>query len=264
MVYDIDNATDTLADDDFLGQLECSLGEIVNERSFTRPLKYKSKTNAGTITVQAEELSSDNNLFELKFSGVGLDKKDFLGKSDPYLEFAKSNPDGKSFSVVYRTQYIKNTLDPNWPPFVIESRMLCNNDPERIIKVTCYDWDSDGSHDLIGTFTTSLLELQTAAQQNKRLEWELINQAKKEKKKKYKNSGTIRLVNIKMTKLYSFLDYIMGGCTINFTVGIDFTASNGNPVDPNSLHYINPVAPNEYMRALRSVGYICQDYDTSV
>ena len=26
-------------------------------------------------------------------------------------------------------------------------------------QVTCYDWDNDGSHDLIGVFTTSLSEL---------------------------------------------------------------------------------------------------------
>ena len=27
-VYDIDNVSDTLADDDFLGQIECNLGEV--------------------------------------------------------------------------------------------------------------------------------------------------------------------------------------------------------------------------------------------
>ncbi len=27
-------------------------------------------------------------------------------------------------------------------------------------QVTCYDWDSDGSHDLIGTFETNLAELE--------------------------------------------------------------------------------------------------------
>lgn len=35
----------------------------------------------------------------------------------------------------------------------------------------------------------------------------------------------------------SFLDYIRGGCSLNFLVGIDFTASNGAPSDPLSLHY---------------------------
>ena len=32
--------------------------------------------------------------------------------------------------------------------------------------MTCYDWDSDGSHDLIGIFTTSLGQLMEA-QDNK-------------------------------------------------------------------------------------------------
>lgn len=62
--------------------------------------------------------------------------------------------------------------------------------------------------------------------------------------------------------MYSFLDYVMGGCQINFTVGVDFTASNGNPSHPQSLHFIDPVRPSEYTHALWAVGGVCQDYDT--
>ena len=65
-----------------------------------------------------------------------------------------------------------------------------------------------------------------------------------------------------VSKLYSFLDYIIGGCQINFTVGVDFTASNGDPRDPSSLHYIDPSRPNEYTQALTAVGHVCQDYDS--
>lgn len=64
--------------------------------------------------------------------------------------------------------------------------------------------------------------------------------------------------------MFSFLDYIMGGCQINFTVGVDFTASNLEPTDPKSLHFINPNYPNQYTQALIAVGSICQDYDTYV
>lgn len=56
----------------------------------------------------------------------------------------------------------------------------------------------------------------------------------------------------------------MGGCQINFTVGVDFTGSNGVPTHPQSLHYIDPARPNEYTLALWAVGGVCQDYDTSV
>ncbi|MCJ8737344.1 hypothetical protein PDJAM_G00022760 [Pangasius djambal] len=45
-------------------------------------------------------------------------------------------------------------------------------------------------------------------------------------------------------------------------VAIDFTASNGDPRNSCSLHYINPYQPNEYLKALIAVGEICQDYDS--
>lgn len=39
-------------------------------------------------------------------------------------------------------------------------------------------------------------------------------------------------------KNYSFIDYIQGGTELACTVAIDFTASNGDPFSPNSLHHI--------------------------
>ena len=56
---------------------------------------------------------------------------------------------------------------------------------------------------------------------------QLINPKKKAKKKSYRNSGTIELTHSVIEKQHSFLDYIRGGMQINFTVAIDFTASNG-------------------------------------
>lgn len=53
------------------------------------------------------------------------------------------------------------------------------------------------------------------------------------------------------------------GCVF-LQVGIDFTASNGNPREPSSLHYINPMGSNEYLSAIWAVGQIIQDYDTYV
>ncbi|XP_064815908.1 copine-5-like [Oncorhynchus masou masou] len=60
----------------------------------------------------------------------------------------------------------------------------------------------------------------------------------------------------------TFLDFIKGGTQINFTVAIDFTASNGNPSQSTSLHYMNPYQMNAYAMALKAVGEIIQDYDS--
>lgn len=261
-VYDIDNATDSLDDDDFLGSIQCTLGHLVSRQAITQPLVMKNGRQAGksTITISSEELSGSNEYATMQFKGSHLDKKDFFGKSDPYLEIFRQTPDGK-WVLTHRTEVIKNTLNPVWKPFKVSLVTLCgaNYDSELLMKV--WDWDSDGSSDFIGEFKTTFrrfLESSTSS-----VEWDCINPAKRKKKgSKYKNSGVISLLSCKVETEYSFLDYIMGGCEINFTVAIDFTASNGDPRNPQSLHFMNPNAPNEYLRALRAVGQVCQDYDT--
>ncbi|XP_073080272.1 copine-5 isoform X3 [Manis javanica] len=49
---------------------------------------------------------------------------------------------------------------------------------------------------------------------------------------------------------------------INFTVAIDFTASNGNPSQSTSLHYMSPYQLNAYALALTAVGEVIQHYDS--
>ncbi|CAK9187849.1 unnamed protein product, partial [Ilex paraguariensis] len=62
---------------------------------------------------------------------------------------------------------------------------------------------------------------------------------------------------------HTFLDYLTGGYELNFMVAIDFTASNGNPRLPDSLHYIDPSGrPNAYQRAILEVGEVLQFYDS--
>ena len=65
-----------------------------------------------------------------------------------------------------------------------------------------------------------------------------------------------------VTESPSFLDYLAGGIPLNLVVAIDFTQSNGDPRDPQSLHYRNASGENDYTRAIRSVGSILEKYDT--
>uniref|UniRef100_A0AAY4CM41 C2 domain-containing protein n=1 Tax=Denticeps clupeoides TaxID=299321 RepID=A0AAY4CM41_9TELE len=112
----------------------------------------------GTIIVKAEELGNCRESVMMQFCGNKLDKKDFFGKSDPFLVFYRSNEDG-TFTICHKTEVVKNTLNPVWQAFKIPVRALCNGDYDRTIKVEVYDWDRDGSHDFIGEFSTSYREL---------------------------------------------------------------------------------------------------------
>ena len=91
----------------------------------------------------------------MDFKGNDLDKKDFMGKSDPFLIFYRCN-DASTYLPVHKTEVIKKTLNPVWKPIVIPARILCGGDHNRSIKIECYDWDSDGGHDLIGECYTNL------------------------------------------------------------------------------------------------------------
>jgi len=257
-VYDIDSDNLQLEDHDFLGKTECSLGEImaVQSKGFMRKL-----SKGGKIFVHAEELSSNTDTVTLTFEGKDLDNKDYFGKSDPFFEISRAN-ESNDFSLVYRSEVIQNNLNPAWKQFTIESRALCNGDADRTLMFEVFDMDSDGSHDLIGTFRTNLRKL--LAGQNSDNSYECINEKKKKKKgAKYRNSGIIVLKSITMEKNPTFLEYIQGGLQLNFTVAIDFTGSNGAPSHPKSLHYRDPTgAPNQYVTAIQAIGEIIQDYDS--
>ena len=65
----------------------------------------------------------------------------------------------------------------------------------------------------------------------------------------------------KITKDYTFVDYLKAGIEIGLTVAIDFTRSNGDPTNPASLHYIYGNRPSQYERAIKSCGDIVGYYD---
>uniref|UniRef100_A0A8C5HND8 Copine VII n=1 Tax=Gouania willdenowi TaxID=441366 RepID=A0A8C5HND8_GOUWI len=262
-VYDI-HGTHSIGtrDDDFLGGVECTLGQIVAQKRMVKPLllKYGKYAGKSTITVHAEEISGNNGYVELSFRAKKLDDKDLFSKSDPFLEIYRINDD-ETEQLVHRTEVIKNNLNPVWEPFKVSLISLCSCDEDRKLKCLVWDYDSRGKHDFIGEFYATFREMQAISSGNK-VSWDCVNPKYKQKKRNYKNSGVVILTDIKLHKVYSFLDYIMGGCQIHFTVAIDFTASNGDPRNSCSLHYINPYQPNEYLKALIAVGEICQDYDS--
>eukprot|EP00063_Salmo_salar_P027845 XP_014002680.1 PREDICTED: copine-9-like isoform X2 [Salmo salar] len=260
-VYNVDSRSSNISKFDFLGQTFCTLGEIIGSTGgrLENSLSGIPGKKLGAIIFTAEELSNCRDIATMQLCANKLDKKDFFGKSDPFLVFYRSNEDG-TFTICHKTEVVKNTLNPVWQPFTIPVRALCNGDYDRTVKVDVYDWDRDGSHDFIGEFTTSYRDFSRG--QNQFNVYEVLNPKKKGKKKKYINSGTVTLLSFKVESEYTFVDFIRGGTQLNFTVAIDFTASNGDPSQPTSLHYMNPYQMNAYAMALKAVGDIIQDYDS--
>lgn len=260
VVYDIDDVRAPLAKQDLIGATETTLAAVVSAGGCFRAalenpeLARRTGRQLGTISVAGEEVKETNTEVQFDLSARNLDKKDVFGKSDPFVVISQSL--GTAFAAVYRTETIMKTLNPAWRPFTLPAQRLCNGDQDRPILFECFDWNKRSPPELIGRVQTTLRQLGEPGA----LELELVL-PKKAGKRGYKNSGVLVLSKHDVVQVPTFLDYIRGGCEINMVCAIDFTASNGDPRVPASLHALSPDRPNAYEMAIRSVGSIIACYD---
>uniref|UniRef100_A0A803Y1P2 Copine 4 n=3 Tax=Galloanserae TaxID=1549675 RepID=A0A803Y1P2_MELGA len=134
-VHDISSNHNGLKEADFLGGMECTLGQIVSQRKLSKSLlKHGNTAGKSSITVIAEELSGNDDYVELSFSARKLDDKDFFSKSDPFLEIFRMNDDATQ-QLVHRTEVVMNNLNPAWKTFKVSVNSLCSGDQDRRLKV---------------------------------------------------------------------------------------------------------------------------------
>ncbi|KAH7973811.1 hypothetical protein HPB49_005322 [Dermacentor silvarum] len=240
-VYDVDSKSINLQSHDFLGQVNCTLGELVAYQGTQVKLQLSGLPgNCGTILLTVEEVLDCKRMVDMQWQGKKLDKKDWFGKSDPFLEFYRVSEDN-SYTAVFRTEVVKRKLNPTWRPFTIQMQQLSGGDQDRTIRVACYDWDLGGGHDLIGEFHTNVRTLSEGPGPANDYEYK-----------------------VQFLSVQFFHNLPFGDCRLqmHFTVAVDFTASNGDPRDPASLHFLDPMRPNAYAMAIRAVGEVIQDYDS--
>lgn len=251
---------------DFLGRWETTLSELVARYGCQSIGKLIGKLEgvgyrdtAGEIVVVAEEVTTCKQIAEIEFSAENLPKS-WIRKIDPFLIISRSNEDG-SYSIVTKTQPERSTKKPIWKPIKIRITALCNGDFDRSFKIDCYDHRDHGSHKLMGTSYASLTNLISMHKtEESRC---LVNEEKQKNKPSYVPSGVLNVAKIEITEDITFLDYIRNGTQMHFAVAIDFTASNGVYSDPKSLHHLSEGRLNFYETALRGIGDIIQQYDSS-
>jgi len=288
-VFDQDRDTDVLHVQDALGQVLVTVGELVssspvwtsalydnekdqaakesgvaeamqklNVQKGTPSIKHLTQQShaKGTLSVRVHEQTETMLAVSLEAAGIELDKKDLFGKSDPYFVLKVAHHTGQHQSVLYQSEFIRNTLNPIWKPMQIRVPEKMLHEP---LELSVWDYDELSRPDFIGSVTTTFAKL--GAQPAPTLG--LINSKKASKKKKYVDSGKFIVRSCLVDDVPTFLQYIRAGLKLNFSIGIDFTASNGSPDSPESLHYMgDPSRPNQYVQALTAVGSVLQDYDS--
>ncbi|EFN58110.1 hypothetical protein CHLNCDRAFT_30221, partial [Chlorella variabilis] len=261
VIFDVDDVKKEsskikLNHQDFLAHGEFLLSSLLMApgRQLTLPLANKhGRQLPGCVAVlSAEELPNTNAVVQLTLGASKLENKDTWGKSDPFVRISKLRHNGE-WAPVLKTEVVDNNLNPMWRPLQASMSQLCGCDENRRLLLEVFDHDIDGSHDLIGRCEASLHQLKAAAAQGHGLL--LINP-----KKQGMSSGTLLVKDITVTPRPSFLEYISGGIELNFIVSVDYTASNGDPRDPNSLHHYSQ-RPTMYEDAISAVGRVLEHYD---
>jgi hypothetical protein len=102
---------------------------------------------------------------------------------------------------------------------------LCKDDVDREVKIEFFRSNPSGAHKIVGTCNQMTLgTLKSGGAQ-----YPIFK------------TGQFNLVDLKVERKHSFLEYVFGGCDIDLSIAIDFTLSNGAPANRDSLHYFDPL-----------------------
>ncbi|KAA8540617.1 hypothetical protein F0562_024464 [Nyssa sinensis] len=274
-VYDVDTPFHDqevkmlkLDEQQFLGEATCALSEIVtkSKRSLTLDLVYREESsrsncsrNYGQLTVRAEECVNSKTSTELILRCSDLEYKDLFSRNDPFLVISKTMESGIPIPIC-KTEVLKSDLNPTWKPVFLNIQQVGRKDNPLIIE--CFNFNSNGKHDLIGKVQKSLADLEKLHSIGQGEHLFLPTTVGNDHHNKVLKSQLF-VDKFSENVQHMFLDYLAGGCELKFMVAIDFTASNGNPRLPDSLHYIDPSGrPNAYQKAILEVGEVLQFYDS--
>ncbi|XP_059093115.1 copine-9-like [Tigriopus californicus] len=181
---------------------------------------------------------------------IGVACENLSSKSGPFCTLmAKSNSQWKE---VGRTEVIRNSSSPAWA-----TKLELNYNFERREKVKFVVQDQDMQ--LLGTLSVTLGTLVAAPGQVYR---SIIEEGSSKKGYFIITTENVTPAAKKESIENKFTSFIRNGTALNFAVAIDFTASNGEHLEPESLHYRSkPNGKNSYTEAVRALGQILEDYD---
>jgi Copine/C2 domain len=226
-------------------------------------------------------------VLRLQCKGVKLKNVEgMFSKSDPFFEISRkvSAAGGLTWDNVFRSNTVKNNLNPIWDSAVLDISTLCGGDIDLPLKIEVYDFESSGKHKPMGSVEMSVKGFQAAATSNtgvkllhKGKETGLFYVTKAELSgfqanleeqmaatsiSPARDVATVRPAASAPMEGTNFIDYVLGGCELNVVVAIDFTGSNGDPRVPGTLHHLDANSMNQYEKALSSIVGILAAYDT--
>jgi hypothetical protein len=216
------------------------------EKIGTLQISYIKQSN------QNKNLDNEISIFE--FYIELNDNQIFGGKKKVYDVYfvIKRFRDGITKKDVYKSSERDYQLNKKYKTSSInlESNILCE-DKDSLIFFELYV-PSLNVNDWIGTCSFSLNKLENILKEDMFLTIPIKN-------KRHGDIGTLEINYNKKEKI-TFEQFIKKG-QINLDIAIDYTKSNGDPNNVDSLHHLKENERNDYEKAIKSCGDIIAYYD---
>lgn len=253
--YDID---DEGASKEVVGEVRFNLGSVMANQSTGLELVLREHgDDKGKVLIEPIKLGKQRFEYEIDFKVQDVQDQEFWGKSDPFMTFERANPitatspqEVQSWERVHTTEVHDENLNPDFRPFRIHSGRLNRSNENAIIRFTIRDHSDSGKHKVIGCGYFSVTQVLSGQRvfhsQNSDGE----------------STGTLIFEKFQKIESFSLSDYLKFGIHLSMVVAIDFTETNGDPRESNSLHYLNPTGKNKYEQAIMGAGEVLQNYDT--
>jgi hypothetical protein len=216
-----------------------------------------------------KEIIETREVLEFRFSCQDLikeqniiDRSKVLDKSNPYFRLERLNREDQSWEVVWKSEVIKDSLNPTWMEARLPLQLLCNDQHENPLKITIWDYEKHStSHVLMGFVESTVAELVAKAKENTIP----VLLVKREKKKllggsKLRTMGLLKVLKASVITIPSMLSYLSGGCSLDLMIGIDCTLANGERGNEKCLHYAASHWLNDYQAGIHKLGIIMENF----
>ena len=202
-VYDQDDPDlSNLTKQEFIGSVETTLGEIFSCKGKEYDINGHTKKGKLKVISEVAKKCKTNAII-----------KAILCKAGTFLSISKKqiNP-----LPVYKSEVSKSSRQV-LKPIKLNCSVICDGDNSQPIVFEVFQYKQNGDHIKLSSIEYSLSQLIETTPPGQYLE----------------------LQNVKIEEANTFLDYVLAGYSISLSIGIDFTASNLPPSNPNSLHTLN-------------------------
>ena len=196
--------------------------------------------NRGKIIVRAEAVQTSKQIAKFRMQWKSLNNLSAgfigIGRKRQIVKFkiGRQIPGTQNFADVCSTDWIKqSSADFELPLQEINLSQLCNNNKDSLIRFSV--WIKKNK--LINEVQTSVNEILN--------DISTFNA---------KNGSFLILSDFSVTDKPDFVNYLRSGWGVSVFGAIDFTASNGDPSNRNSLHYRG--TKSQYEQAITNVGEI--------